>query len=129
MHLHQPTPIIAGTPEHPITIAPVPHRVRVTFADRVVADTKRALSLSEASYAPVMYIPREDVDLTAFERTDRKTRCPYKGEASYYSLRATGRIAQNAAWSYEQPIKAVAVIAEHIAFYPDRVDSLEQLPD
>jgi uncharacterized protein (DUF427 family) len=129
MHSQQRTPVLAGTSEHPIMITPVPHRVRVTVADRVVADTTRALSLSEASYAPVMYIPREDVDLTTFVRTDHKTRCPYKGDASYYSIRIAERIAQNAAWSYEQPIEAVAVIAGHMAFYPDRVDSLEQLPD
>jgi uncharacterized protein (DUF427 family) len=129
MNLQQRTPIVAGTLGHPITITPVPHRVRVTFANRVVADTMRALSLSEASYAPVTYIPREDVDLATFERTDHKTRCPYKGEASHYSIRTAERMAQNAAWSYEQPIEAVSVIAGHMAFYPDRVDSLEQLPD
>jgi uncharacterized protein (DUF427 family) len=119
---------VAGTPDHPITITAAPHRVRITFAGRVVADTRRALSLAEASYAPVMYIPPEDVDLTMLERTDHKTRCPYKGEASYYSIRTAGRIAQNAVWSYEQPLAAVAAIARHMAFYPKLVDSLEQLP-
>jgi len=122
-------PILAGTPDHPITITAAPRRVRVTFAGRVVADTMRALSLAEASYAPVMYIPREDVDLTTLERTSRKTHCPYKGEASYYSIQTGDRNAQNAVWSYEQPIEAVAAIAGYMAFYPDRVDSLEQLPD
>lgn len=121
-------PILAGTANHPITITPTACRVRVTFAGRVVADTRRALSLAEASYAPVMYIPREDVDLATFERTDRKTHCPYKGEASYYSIHAGDRTAQNALWSYEQPLEAVSVIAGHMAFYPDRVE-LVQLPD
>ena len=121
-------PTMAGTPDHPITITAAAHRVRVAFAGRVVADTTRALSLAEASYAPVMYIPREDVDLATFERTNHKTRCPYKGEASYYSIHADGRKAQNAVWSYEQPLEAVAAIARYMAFYPDRVDSLEQLP-
>jgi len=129
MQLQRQAPIMAGTPDHPITITAVPHRVRVTFAGRVVADTTRALSLAEASYAPVMYIPREDVDLSTFERTDHKTRCPYKGEASYYSIHAGDRTAGNAVWSYEQPLEAVAAIAGYLAFYPDRVDSLEQLPD
>lgn len=122
-------PILAGTPDHPITITAVPYRVRVTFAGPVVADTMRALSLVEASYAPVIYIPPEHVDLTTLERTDHKTHCPYKGEASYYSIRIADRNAQNAVWSYEQPLEAVAAIAGHMAFYPDRVDSLEQLPD
>jgi len=129
MHLARQAPILAGTPGHPITITAAPHRVRVTFAGRVVADTTRALSLMEASYAPVMYIPREDVDLTTLERSDRKTHCRYKGEASYYSIRTNHRNAQNAVWSYEQPLEAVAAIAGYMAFYRDRVDSLEQLPD
>ena len=121
-------PIIAGTPDHPITITPAPCRVRVTFAGRVVADTKRALSLAEASYPPVMYIPREDVDLASLQRTDHKTHCPYKGEASYYSIHAGDRAVQNALWSYEQPLEAVSAIARYVAFYPDRV-AVEQLPD
>src|SRR5262245_36954606 len=129
MHSLRQASIQAGTPDHPITITAAPHRVRVTFAGRVVADTTRALSLAEASYPPVMYIPREDVDVTILERTDHKTRCPYKGEASYYSIRTDGRNAQNAVWSYEQPLEAVTAIAGHMAFYPNRVDSLEQLPD
>lgn len=121
-------PIQAGTPDHPITITAAPHRIRVTFAGRVVADTTRALSLAEASYAPVMYIPREDVDIAALERTTHKTHCPYKGEASYYSIRAGDRTAHNAVWSYEQPLEPAASIAGYMAFYRDRVDSLEQLP-
>lgn len=120
--------ILAGTPDHPITITAAPCRVRVTFAGRVVADTRRALSLAEASYPPVMYIPRQDVDLATFERTDHKTHCPYKGEASYYSIHAADQTAQNALWSYEQPLEAVSAIAGYMAFYPNRVE-LEQLPD
>jgi len=129
MQLQRQAPIRAGTPDHPITITAAPHRVRVTFAGRVVADTMRALSLAEASYTPVMYVPREDVDITTFERTNHKTHCPYKGDASHYSIHADGRTAQNAVWSYEQPLEAVAAIAGYMAFYPNRVDSLEQLPD
>ena len=121
-------PILAGTADHPITITAAPGRVRVAFAGRVVADTRQALSLAEASYPPVTYIPREDVDLTAFERSDHKTRCPYKGEASYYSIQAGDRTAQNAVWSYEQPLEAVSAIARYLAFYPDRVE-LQELPD
>jgi uncharacterized protein (DUF427 family) len=128
MQLQRQAPVLAGTPDHPITITAGPHRVRVTFAGHVVADTKRALSLVESSYAPVMYIPREDVDFTTLERTSRKTHCPYKGDASYYSIRIDDRNSQNAIWSYERPLEPVAAIAGYMAFYPDRVDSLEQLP-
>jgi uncharacterized protein (DUF427 family) len=129
MQLQRQAPIQAGTPDHPITIVAAPQRVRVTFAGRVVADSKRALSLTEASYAPVMYIPREDVDVATLERTSRKTHCPYKGDATYYSIRTDDRSSQNAIWSYERPLEAVAAIAGYMAFYPDRVDNLEQLPD
>jgi uncharacterized protein (DUF427 family) len=129
MQLQLQTPILAGTPDHPITITPAPHRVRVTFAGRVVADTTRALSLAEASYAPVLYIPRDDVDLATLERTNHGTHCPYKGEASYYSLHVGERSARNAVWSYEQPLEPVAAIAGYMAFYRDRVDGFEQLPD
>lgn len=128
MHSQRHVHIAAGTPDHPITISAEPHRVRVTFAGRVVADTRRALSLAEASYPPVMYIPREDVDQPMLERTDHKTHCPYKGEASYYSIRTDDRVAHNAVWTYEQPLPAVVAIAGYVAFYPNRVDSLEQLP-
>jgi uncharacterized protein (DUF427 family) len=119
---------MAGTPDHPIAIAAEPGRVRVTFAACVVADTARALLLHEASYAPVAYIPREDVDMTRLARTDRRTRCPYKGEACYYSIVANGRVAENAAWTYEQPLADVAEIAFYVAFYPDRVDGIEREP-
>jgi uncharacterized protein (DUF427 family) len=119
---------MAGTPNHPITIEAAPHRVRVTFAGRVVADTGRALLLREMAYPPVAYVPREDVDFTLLKRTDHTTHCPYKGDASYYSIQVDGRTAENAIWSYEQPFADVADIAGHLAFYPDRVGSIEQLP-
>jgi len=120
---------MAGTPDHPIAISAASRRVRVTFGGRVVADSRRALLLTESSYAPVAYMLRADVDMTVLKRTDHKSRCPYKGEASYYSIHVDGRTAQNAVWSYEQPLPDVAAIAGYVAFYPNRVDSLEQLPD
>ena len=85
--------------------------------------------LTEASYAPVYYLPQEHVDFAVLERSDHTTRCPYKGEASYYSIRVAGRTAQNAVWCYEQPFEAVSAIAGHLAFYPDRVDGIEELSD
>jgi uncharacterized protein (DUF427 family) len=118
----------AGTPDHPIAIGPADGRVRVTFGGQIVADSDAALVLREASYPAVFYLPPEHVDFAILERTDHKTRCPYKGEASYYSIHAAGRTAQNAVWCYEHPLEAVAAIAGHLAFYPDRVDSIEELP-
>lgn len=119
---------MAGTLDHPIAIDTTPFRVRVTFAGRVIADTKRALVLTETSHAPVSYIPRDDVDLTLIKRTAHKTHCPYKGDCSYYSIHVDGRVAENAIWSDEQPIPDVAEIAGRLAFYPDRVDSIERFP-
>jgi uncharacterized protein (DUF427 family) len=114
----------AGTPDHPITIAPADRRVQVTFAGRIIADSDEAILLIEASYAPVYYVPPEHVDFDALERTGHRTRCPYKGEASYYSIHVADRTAQNAVWCYEQPFEAVAAIAGYLAFYPERVDSV-----
>jgi uncharacterized protein (DUF427 family) len=114
-------------PDHPITVVPNRKRVRVRFAGRVIADTARALTLSEASLPPVQYIPRDDVDMTLFTRTAHQTHCPYKGDAAYYSVAAEGRTADNAVWTYEQPYPAVAPIAGHLAFYPNRVDAIEEV--
>ncbi|MEN0075053.1 MAG: DUF427 domain-containing protein [Paracraurococcus sp.] len=114
-------------PDHPIAIEPNPKRVRVTFNGQVVAESGRALTLREASYPPVQYIPREDAAMALLRRTERSTHCPYKGDAAYYSIEAGGRRAENAIWSYEAPYPAVAAIAGHLAFYPDRVDGIEEL--
>ena len=92
----------------------------------VVADTRRALTLREAGYKPVQYIPRADVDMALFERTAHASHCPYKGDASYFSLSVEGRVSENAAWSYEAPYPAVAAIGERLAFYPRRVEGIEE---
>jgi uncharacterized protein (DUF427 family) len=115
-------------PDHPITIEPTSGRVTVTVAGRVVADSRRALTLREASYPGVQYIPREDADMSLLARTDHATYCPYKGECSYYSIPLGGERATDAVWSYEAPHDAVAAIAGHLAFYPDRVDKLAVEP-
>ncbi|HVZ02646.1 MAG TPA: DUF427 domain-containing protein [Dongiaceae bacterium] len=112
-------------PDHPITIQPTLDRVIVRFAGEVIADSTRALTLREAKYAPVQYIPRSDVRMERLARTAHRTHCPYKGDASYFSVQAGGRTGENAVWSYEHPFGAVAEIAGHVAFYPDRVDSIE----
>jgi uncharacterized protein (DUF427 family) len=115
-------------PDHPISIQPNPARVVVSVAGRVVADTRNVLTLREADYPPVQYIPSQDVDFTQLERTDHATYCPYKGHCSYYSIPAGGKKSVNAVWSYEEPYPAVEKIRGHVAFYPDRVDEIaEQL--
>jgi len=114
--------------DHPITIERNGARVRVTVAGRVVADTTRALTLRESDYPPVAYIPREDVDMSLLERSDHQSYCPYKGHAAYYTITIDGARKEDAVWTYEAPYHAVAEIKEHLAFYPDRVDSIEQTP-
>jgi len=113
-------------PDHPITIAPNPARVVVSVAGRVVADTRAALTLREAAYPPVQYIPRGDVDMSLLARTSHATFCPYKGDAAYYSIPLGGERAVNAVWSYEAPYPAMALIKDYVAFYPNRVDSIEE---
>jgi uncharacterized protein (DUF427 family) len=113
-------------PDHPITIEPNPRRVRVRFGGRVVADTRHALTLREADYPPVQYIPRADVDMALLQRTAHATHCPYKGDASYFTLTVDGRASENAVWSYESPYPAMAQIKEHLAFYPKRVEGIEE---
>ena len=114
-------------PDNPITIAANGKRVRITFAGRAVADTTHALTLKEASYRPVFYIPRADADMSLLEPTDHRTHCPYKGDANYFSIRAAGHNAENAVWSYENPFPAMAAITNYLAFYPDRVDLIEEI--
>ncbi len=113
-------------PDHPITIEPNQGRVVVTVGGRVIAETRAALTLRESSYPPVQYIPREDVDLTALTRSGTTTYCPYKGEAAYFSIPAGGERSVDAIWTYEAPYDAVAEIRDHLAFYPDRIDAIEQ---
>ncbi|NLS04567.1 DUF427 domain-containing protein [Rhizobium sp. P32RR-XVIII] len=120
-------PIKIPGPDHPITIEHNPARVVVKLDGWVIADTHDALTLCEASYPPVQYIPRKDVDMSLLARTDHSTRCPYKGDASYYSIVPGGERSKNAIWTYEAPNDAVREIKDHMAFYPDRVDSIEEL--
>jgi uncharacterized protein (DUF427 family) len=114
-------------PDHPITIKPADGRWRVLFGGRVIADSGEALILKEASYPPVVYFPRKDAVMDALARTQHATHCPYKGDASYFSLRADGQVADNAVWTYETPYPAMEEIAGHLAFYPDKV-TVEAVP-
>ena len=108
-------------PDHPITITQNPRRVRVTAGDIVIAESTKALTLKEAKYPAVQYLPREDANMALLERTERTTHCPYKGDASYYSIKADGKTLDNAIWTYETPFPAMTEISGHLAFYPDKV--------
>ncbi|HEY5209729.1 MAG TPA: DUF427 domain-containing protein [Stellaceae bacterium] len=118
-------PIKIPGPDHPITIEPSTRHIVVKVAGKIVADTEAALSLREASYPPVLYIPRNDVDMTLLQQTDNASYCPYKGDCTYFSIPAGGERAINAVWSYEGPYDSVAAIKDYVAFYPNRVDSIE----
>jgi uncharacterized protein (DUF427 family) len=111
-------------PNHRVTTQPAGGRVRVIFDGAVVADTKAAIRLDEADYPAVYYVPRNDVKMASLTRTTHSTHCPFKGDASYFTLESRGRTAEDAVWSYETPYDEVAVIKECLAFYPDKVDSI-----
>ena len=108
-------------PDHPITITANPRRVRVSVGGVVIADTTQALTLKEASYPAVQYVPRGDANMALLARTERTTHCPYKGDANYFSINANGKSIENSTWTYEAPFPAMAEIAGHLAFYPDKV--------
>lgn len=111
-----------------ITIAPNPHRVIVRLGGAIIADSTRALVMRAPETPDVQYIPREDVDMASLVRTAHATYCPYKGDASYWSIRSGPRIVENAVWSYESPYERMVPIKGHLAFYSDRVDAIEELP-
>jgi uncharacterized protein (DUF427 family) len=109
-------------PDHPITISAANRRWRARYANHVIADSAEALILQEANYPPVVYFPREDVSMEYMGRSDHHTHCPYKGDASYYSILMDGEMAENAVWTYETPFPAMTEIAGRLAFYPDKVE-------
>jgi uncharacterized protein (DUF427 family) len=113
--------------DHPITIEPTKARVKVTVAGKVIADSTHALTLRESDYPAVHYIPRSDVDMSLLARTDNESYCPFKGDASYFSITNGGDRTVNAVWTYESPYDAVAPIKDHLAFYADRVDAIEEV--
>jgi uncharacterized protein (DUF427 family) len=118
-------PIKIPGPDHPITITPARERITITVAGRHIVDTREALTLKEAAYPPVYYVPRKDVDMTQLQRASHQTYCPYKGECAYYSIPAGGERSINAVWTYEAPYPAVSEIQEYLAFYPDRVEAIQ----
>ena len=112
-------------PDHPIKVEANPSRILVKVAGRIIADSRHALTMHEAAYTPVHYIPRDEVDMSLLERTDHASYCPYKGDASYYSIPVGAARSINSIWTYETPYEAVAQIRDHLAFYPERVDSID----
>src|SRR5262245_47722563 len=115
-------------PDPGITIAANSNRVVVRLGDAVIADSTRALVMRAAGTPPVQYIPRDDVAMRYLVRTAHQTHCPYKGDASYWTIAVGQRKSENAVWSYEAPLPAMEAIAGHLAFYDDRVDAIEEYP-
>ena len=111
-------------PDHPISIEANPSRVVVKVGGKIIANTRDALTLREASYPPVQYIPPRDVNMAELTRSEHTSYCPYKGDSSYYSIPAGGDRSLNAVWTYETPFEAMARIKDYLAFYPDRVDEI-----
>lgn len=108
--------------DHPISIEATDKRVVVSVGGTTLVDTRRAMVLHEADYPPVYYVPRGDTEMGLLERTDRTTHCPYKGDASYYSIVAGDSRLENAVWTYEHPYPPASAVEKYLAFYPDRVD-------
>lgn len=113
---------------HAISIEPSAQRVTVIVAGLVIADSASAKVLHEKGLNDVLYIPREDVVMTELRQTDHATHCPFKGDATYFSIPAGGERSENAAWSYESPLPGAEAIKDHLAFYPDRITRLETTP-
>lgn len=113
---------------HAITIEKNPNRITVTFNGTVLADTQSALVLKEGPLPPANYIPREDVQMSYLQRTDHSTHCPFKGDASYFSVSVNGKTAENAVWTYEAPIDSVAQIKDYVVFYPEKMDAIKEVP-
>ena len=108
-------------PDYRVDLEPSGVRVLVRLGDVVLADSGRTLTVRETKHDPVTYFPREDVDFAALERTDHETFCPFKGEASYWSVKTPDTVSENTVWSYEDPFPEVAGLKDYVAFYADRV--------
>ena len=119
-------PKLQPGPNHPITVERNGARVVVTVGGTKIADTQDALTLREANYPAVQYVPRKDVDMSVLSRTDHSTYCPYKGDAAYFTVNTGDATLANSVWTYEQPYESVADIKDHVAFYTDRIEVVEQ---
>lgn len=112
-------------PDHPITITPAQTRWRAKFGAHVIADSGDVLVLQEAAYPQVIYFPRQDVSMEFLTATERSTYCPFKGDASYFTVMMDGQFGDNAVWSYEEPYPAMAQIRGHLAFYTNKIEVYE----
>lgn len=119
-----PGPGFIKHPEHTVTLSHDGNRVRVVFNGETIAETDAAITMHEASYPPVYYLPRGDVRAEVLNRTDHSTHCPFKGDASYWSIAVGDKSSENAVWSYERPFDEVAEIKDYVAFYGNRMDEI-----
>lgn len=117
-----PAPGFARKPDHKVVLTPADRRILVILGGETLADSTDALLCEETGHAPVYYLPMWDTRADAFSPTSRSTYCPYKGKASYWTVRAGGETADNAAWSYDLPYDECAALAKHVAFYGDKVE-------
>jgi uncharacterized protein (DUF427 family) len=120
-----PAPGWANKPEHRVDLYPESRRIRVTFADTVVADTANAIRVEETGHSPVHYIPEKDMRLDLMTKTEHNTYCPFKGRASYWTLQVNGKASENAIWGYQTPYDEMTGLAGYYAFYGNRVDAIE----
>ena len=123
-----PAPGFARKPDHRVDLLPESGRVRVTFGGTVIADSRSALRVQETGHEPVHYLPEKDVRTDLLRPTDHRTHCPFKGDASYWTIEipgSAGKRAENAVWGYRAPFDETAGLAGHYAFYRTRVDAIE----
>lgn len=119
-------PGFARKPDYRVDLLAESRRVRVTFGGTVIADSTSALRIEETGHEPVYYVPEKDVRLDLLRPTDHKTHCPYKGDASYWTIEAGGdKRSENAVWGYRTPFDEVTGLAGYYAFYDLRVDAVE----
>lgn len=123
-----PAPGFQRNPDKIITVEPYVGTVTVRAGDTVIASSANAKVLTEAPYPAAFYIPFADIDFDRLSGTEHSTHCPYKGDASYFSIQVDGKTLENAVWSYEKPFPAMTAIGEYLAFYPNKVDRIEELP-
>ena len=124
-----PAPGFVSRPDYRVDLLPENRRVKVVFAGVTIADTGAALRFEETAHGPVYYLPEKDVRLDLLRPTEHHTRCPYKGEASYWTIEVPGdagsaKQSENAVWAYPAPYDEVSGLAGYYAFYPNRVDSI-----
>lgn len=117
---------MTNTDQHHVEVEPNPHRLRVIHCGITIADTRQGLTLRETGLPDVFYFPRDDVNMSRFERSTHMSHCPHKGDAAYFNLLTEEEgVVENAAWSYEEPLEAVMVIKGYVAFYASRVDRID----